>query len=243
MKCTDCSKEIKPVVAIDIDGTMGMYHRHFLVYAANYLGRRFQDHYVGSQPFKEWFCSNYNVGTDVWHDIKLAYRQGSLKRTMPVYSDARFLCENIKAQGAELWVTTTRPYIRHDNIDPDTREWLSRNLIPFDYLIYDGNKYQKLAALVGTERVAAVLDDLIEEIDIAAKLFGHDAAILRKNEFNKAIRTTTTPIANTLPMAERIIRFRIREWVLKYGDAADTVRHNGEQNPAGSGDEVQGEVK
>lgn len=238
MKCTDCNKEIRPVVAIDIDGTMGMYHRHFLDFASGYLNQQVKDHYIGNQPFKEWFCITYRCTVDDWHDIKLAYRQGGMKRTMPVFPEARLLCENIRAQGVELWVTTTRPYIRHDNVDPDTREWLRRNQIPYDYLIYDGEKYRKLAHLVGHERVVAVLDDLLEECEDAGALFGIDNVILRKSPYNRAFKWQ--PQATNLAMAERIIRDRIRRWREIY--EPEPVRRDDGDHPAGISQAAQGEV-
>jgi len=239
MRCTECNREVKPVVAIDIDGTMGMYHKHFLEYAAAYLDRVVQDHYVGNQPFKEWFCTNYRVSTDVWHDIKLAYRQGGMKRTMPVYNDAALLCRKVRALGAELWVTTTRPYIRHDNVDPDTREWLRRHQIPYDYLIYDGDKYEKLAQLVGKQRVCAVLDDLPEEIMAANLLFEDNVAIFRMNDYNKAFQYS--PRATHLGMASRIITDRIRGWKERHADKP--IRHDGQPDTAAASEAIQGEVK
>jgi hypothetical protein len=226
MKCTECNKDIKPVVAIDIDGTMGMYHKHFLEFASGYLNQQIKEHYVGAQPFKEWFCTNYRVTVDVWHDIKLAYRQGGMKRTMPPFPAARYLCENVKSMGAELWVTTTRPYIRHDNIDPDTREWLRRHNIPYDYLMYDGQKYQKLAQLVGAGRVVAVLDDLTEELEEASQVFNSDGLILRRTSFNRAFQWT--PEATNLEMAERIIRDRVKTWEVKH----EQVQLSGERVPS-----------
>jgi hypothetical protein len=243
MKCTECNRTLKPVVALDIDGTMGMYHEHFLFFASGYLNQQIKDHYVGNQPFKEWFCTNYNCTVDVWHDIKLAYRQGGMKRTMPVYTDARTLAESVRAAGAELWVTTTRPYIRHDNIDPDTREWLRRNRIHYDYMIYDGQKYRKLDKLVGAERVCAVLDDLVEEIDEAESMFGHDVPILRRNGFNKAQHRQHIMQATSLLMAERLIRDKIKQWKGQHDGPARSVQRDDQPDTARSDVEVQEQVK
>jgi hypothetical protein len=242
MKCTECNRSIKPVVALDIDGTMGMYHDHFLFYASGYLNQQIKDHYVGNQPFKEWFCANYRCSTDVWHDIKLAYRQGGMKRTMPVYADAQLLADSVRAAGAELWVTTTRPYIRHDNIDPDTREWLRRNHITYDYMIYDGHKYKKLAQLVGSERVCAVLDDLLDELDEAEALFGKDVPILRRTKYNRAFQRPDTMQATNLPMASRFIQYKIKKWREQY-DEPGPVQRDGEPDTAGTGSQVQEQVK
>lgn len=243
MKCTECNRSLKPVVALDIDGTMGMYHAHFLYFASGYLNQQTKDHYVGNQPFKEWFCTNYNCTVDVWHDIKLAYRQGGMKRTMPAYNDAKTLAQSVRTAGAELWVTTTRPYIRHDNIDPDTREWLRRNHISYDYLIYDGQKYSKLAKLVGPERVCAVLDDLIDELDEAENHFGLDVPILRRTQFNKAFNREGLLQATSLLMAERIIRDKIKRWKEQYDGSARPVQRDDQPDSAGSNVEVQEQVK
>lgn len=228
MRCTECNKEVRPVVAIDIDGTTGMYHKHFLEFAAAYLNEDLLgDFYMGEEPFKEWFCRKFDCSYDTWHDIKLAYRQGGMKRTMPVYPGAAQLAHNIMRR-AELWVTTTRPYIRHDNVDPDTREWLRRNRIPFDYLIYDGHKYAKLSDLVGSDRVCAVLDDLTEEVEEARILFGRDVAIHRITSYNA--RVALDPNASSLEMAWLMIRDRIERWEEAHAGDVDqrreAIRHD-----------------
>jgi len=207
MLCTECRRPIKPVVAIDIDGTLGDYHSHFLDFAEGYLGDPVSFDYNGSGGFKQWFCKTHSITIDVWNDIKLAYRQGGLKRTMPVYPWARQLCENIKGWDVELWLTTTRPAFRFDNIDPDTREWLRRNDIPYDFLIYDGEKYAKLLALVGEGRVVAVLDDLQEEIRTAVQLFGADVPILRYNSYNQ--KSSYRHYVRKLQDANELIKERV----------------------------------
>lgn len=216
MLCTNCQEEVKPVVAVDIDGTMGQYHVHFLRFAEQYLGKVATWDYTGERQFRTWFCLTYGVTPDVWHDVKLAYRQGGMKRSMPVYKGAANLCAAIRNAGAELWITTTRPYIRHDNVDPDTREWLTRQEIRYDYLLYDGHKYEKLHRLVGPERVVAILDDLVEELEEAERLFGQEVPILRVNVFNEATAEdpATSRYKQVLNPREAMINIipRIKRW-------------------------------
>lgn len=136
---------------------------------------------------KEWFCGAYNVDRRAWHDIKLAYRQGAQKRSMPVYDGASDLSERVRDAGAELYLTTTRPYMRLDNVDPDTRWWLGRNGIEYDGLLYDEDKYKVLASNLDEGRVVAVLDDIDEQYDAAAEMFGETVPILRCNAYNTAV--------------------------------------------------------
>ena len=74
---------------------------------------------------------------------------------MPVYDDAVQFMQQLAAHGVEVWIATTRPWMRLDNIDPDTREWLARNEIPWDYMIYGEDKYEQLLERVDRERVLA----------------------------------------------------------------------------------------
>lgn len=158
----------KPVVALDIDGTMGDYHGHFLAFAALWVGRPMpapEDINPGLPLYK-----HMGVSRATYRACKLAFRQGGLKRSMPVYPGARELTVAIRKAGAEVWITTTRPYLRLDNIDPDTRHWLRRSKIQYDALLYGERKYKDLARNVGADRVVAILDDLPEMYEQADAL-------------------------------------------------------------------------
>ena len=139
---------------------------------------------------------------------------------MPPYPFANELCELVRAMDAELWLTTTRPAYRLDNVDPDTQEWLRRNRIVFDGLLFDEEKYRKLAERIEPGRVVAVVDDLPEEIENAVSAFGSDdIPIWRRTRFNELSeqpigREPELPIVfdTRLPMIGRIIERRINEW-------------------------------
>lgn len=184
MKCTNCNRQVRPVVSIDIDGTLGNFHGHFQNFMMKYLMYKgLQPVYEGGESYKEWGKRAFRIDDRTWHDIKLAYRQGAQKRSMPIYAHAAALCESVQMSGAELWLSTTRPYLRLDNVDPDTRFWLDRNKIPYDGLLYDEDKYVRLLEIVGPNRVIAVVDDLVEECVRANEVFG-DVAIWRRNDYN-----------------------------------------------------------
>lgn len=190
MLCSNCSEKITPIVSIDIDGTLGDYHSHLLRFASHYLGWTYpvqSVQYTGSKPMREWFCEYFNVDERTWRDIKLAYRQGAQKRSMPVTPGASGLTYKIRALGAEVWLCTTRPYMRLDGIDPDTRFWLEKHDIVYDHLLYDEDKYQQLANNVDKDRVAAVMDDLPEDLQRASQLFGPSICILMRGEHNRAL--------------------------------------------------------
>lgn len=154
MLCTKCNAPVKPVVAVDIDGVLAMYHQHFLLFASRY----FNTHY-GAWYGDGTLAEHMQVSKEEYRKCKLAYRQGGMKRSMPPYPGSATMVESFRDAGAEVWVTTTRPYMRLDNTDPDTREWLHREKIIYDGLLYDEDKYKVLIDIVGAERIVGVLED------------------------------------------------------------------------------------
>lgn len=150
----------KPIIALDIDGTLGDYHAHFTRFAEQWSGRPMPDPKTinPGQPFH----THLGMGKGTYRACKLAFRQGGMHRSMPVYPGAREMVRSYRHSGAEVWLCTTRPYLRLDGIHPDTRHWLRRNKIQYDGLLFGPGKYRDLARNVDKDRVLAVLDDLPE---------------------------------------------------------------------------------
>lgn len=150
----------KPVVALDLDGTLFRYHEHFIQFAEQWLGRRLPDatYFPPNMPL----CKYLGISKATYRKIKLAYRLGGLKRSLPAYPGATELVREIRKAGAEVWVCTTRPYLSMENIEPDTREALRRNGMHVDGLLFGPHKYNDLIRNVPAANVVAVLEDLPE---------------------------------------------------------------------------------
>lgn len=228
MRCSVCSEVVTPIVACDIDGTLGDYHTHFLRFVSEYNGTNnawWQGHpegvpgpprvYDGSVGFKDWVCWAANISQAMYADIKLAYRQGAQKRSMPPLPHAYPFTEAIRNLGADLWLTTTRPYLRLDGIDPDTREWARRHQIHYEGLLYDREKYRLLASRIDPARVVAVIDDLGYLYDQAEEVFGVDVPLLVRTKWNRAVERMTT--VTGLDMAFGIVEQRVIKWKEQHG--------------------------
>jgi hypothetical protein len=192
VRCQDCHQEVCPVVAIDIDGTLADYHDHFITFAVDWLGHTYSKPrgamaYDGTEPHREWFTRTMGVDVTTFRAIKLAFRQGGMKRTMPIYRESAETINAVREMGVEVWLTTTRPWERFDRVDPDTRHWLAEHNIQFDGLIYDDAKMAALAERVDPLRVVAVVDDLTEVLQEADGLFPHAVTILRKTIHNRGV--------------------------------------------------------
>jgi hypothetical protein len=223
MLCSRCSKRVLPIVAFDIDGTLGDYHGHLHKFAADYLAsdrdealslfNQLND-YDGSVPHGEWFDAN-GISRETFRQIKLAYRQGSMKRTMPAFDGAIKVVQRLQNQEVEIWLTTTRPYLRLDNVDPDTRWWIEKHGVPFNYMLYDECKYQELAHRVDRTRVVAVVDDLDEMYDDAYDVFGPGVPILYKTQFNREVDRPCSAVGGQQLWLE--VKRRLETYERNYG--------------------------
>lgn len=173
---------LAPVIGLDIDGTSGDYHSHFIQFAEQWIGKDLPGPavYTGGVPFHEYL----GISRATYNKIKLAYRQGGLKRSMPVFDGIGEFSREVRRQGVQVWICTTRPYLRLDNIDPDTRHWLrERARIQYDAVLYGTHKYHDLSKAVGFDRVVMVYDDLPKMIEQAMSL--DLPACLRAQPYNE----------------------------------------------------------
>lgn len=195
-----------PIVACDIDGTLGDYHTHFLNFAQEWYGRDMPD----PKDINPGLPLHKFMGTSkaTYRQCKLAYRQGGLKRSIPAYDFASGVSREVRKAGAEFWICTTRPYLRLDNVDPDTRHWLRRNGIQYDAVLWGPHKYRDLAKAIDPSRVVAVLDDLPEMVEQALNL-GLNAYI-RDQPYNVHY-TRAKRVYDLAEAGDRMIE-SIREW-------------------------------
>lgn len=157
-----------PVVAIDIDGTIADYYKHFQWFAEIYLQKTLNCEF--NREYRGEFNEALGLDKDVYRAIKLAYRQGGMKRSIKPFENAGNVIRNIRSLGVQVWICTTRPWNRLDNIDPDTTFWLNNNVGRVDGVIYGEDKYRDLIDIVGKDRILGVLDDLPENYATAQSL-------------------------------------------------------------------------
>jgi hypothetical protein len=199
---------------VDIDGTMADWETEWFNFAAIWL-----DLLDKLPHWLEWDgvgeLSNYmGLDKEVYRTVKLAFRQGGFKRWIRPYPQLPSLVNGIHELGAELWITTTRPYLRLDNMDPDTREWLRRNNVEYHGLIYGEDKYLQLGQAVGSDRVAAVLDN---EASCYRRALGLEySPILRRTKYNRNVLTHrhhgTIYQAHGFGEALAMITERVEKW-------------------------------
>ena len=226
MLCSKCSAPVTPVVAFDIDGTLGDFHGHFINFLERYIDYTGShccgyDIYRGDSSFYNWADAMYNLDYRTWQDIKLAYRQGAQKRSMPINPGAHEAVLSAAREGCEIWFTTTRPYLRLDNIDPDTRFWLDKVLGVEDLysgMIYDELKYERFRELVDPQRVILIVEDLAEMYDAAALIFGEGVPVLVDSIYNSEAQDAMMHRVSDMYALPGLIMQRANRWRMEHGD-------------------------
>lgn len=207
MKCECCHESIRPVVALDIDGTSANWHAAFLQFLENYLGLSDESwwEYDGSTELSDW------LGLDkrTYQEAKLAFRAGGFKRWMEARDGLDHFVDTCNRLGCDLWVTTTRPWMRLDNMDPDTREWLRRNRVPFKGLLYDEAKYERLCEVIDPVRVVLILEDQADQYDAAWR--SNLPVVLMGSNWNRA-NWRSRRVVNSFTSATRTLRTLVRDW-------------------------------
>lgn len=191
---------MSPVVVCDIDGTLADYHQAFASFAKRYHGMdNDTEGWNGYGEMEDWL----GLSKQEYREAKLAYRQGGNKRWSSLLPGVHQFLETVQSEGARLWLATTRPWQRLDNIDPDTRWWLARHGILYEGLIYGEDKYEQLLEAVDRARILLVVDDLSEQLNVAEtyglatfQVLRHhnsypDAQWHTRGTFNKANQTVT----------------------------------------------------
>ena len=160
---------LAPVVALDIDGTLARYHDHFMWFAELYTAAPVYANWL--PEYKGEFSKALGMSKSEYRSIKLAYRQGGMKRSIPPMDDRVFeTVQYIRSVGIQVWIATTRPWMRLDNIDPDTQFWLEKYCGRVDGVVYGEEKYKDLVDIVGREKILGVFDDLPENMESAKEL-------------------------------------------------------------------------
>lgn len=212
MRCDDCHQEISPVVLIDIDGTIANYHDSLSQFCLRYWN------VWVPRPIEELVCTWNGEGNfedylgltrAQYQEAKLAFRQGGHKRWMPVYYEAFDFIDKLERMGVNIWFTTTRPWQRLDNVDPDTREWLQRHGFRYEGLLYDEFKYSKILDIVDRDRILGVIDDLPEMYDHAIE---EGLAAFQVARTHNSGPSQRRQVRGTLGHAVQWVHNRLTEW-------------------------------
>lgn len=154
------------VVGVDIDGVLADYPRSFVEFINKELGTNYDHRKV----------DNYNVpqalGLSVETGMRLKdkYRQTGQKRFIPVIPGAAEFLQKLRNHGYKIMLLTSRPYQKYKRIFSDTMEWLQKNNLVFDSIIFDEKKEERLVKEFGVDKIEFFVDDVAKNANTISQL-------------------------------------------------------------------------
>lgn len=183
-------KEEEAVVAIDIDGVLADYPRSFLDFINQELGTQFTIAQVTSYDI--YGC--LGIPPEVGLPIKNKYRETGQKRFIPVLPGAKEFLQRLREAGFTIVLITARPYEQYSRIYADTLEWLARNELPYDYLVFHEKKEEYLIDMVGKDAIRFFVDDVAGNANSVSTLGVPCYLVTRPYNLSAAIKENVTRI-------------------------------------------------
>jgi uncharacterized HAD superfamily protein len=134
----------KFVVCIDIDGVLADYPNYFIKFVEGETGIKFGDLKIRSPNITDVLGEVLPGGREAVRALKHKYRMDGYKRTIPVVAGAAEVLQRMKTAGLTIVLLSARPYKIYPRIFADTIEWLKVNSMPYDAIIWDENKEERM---------------------------------------------------------------------------------------------------
>ncbi len=136
-----------PCVLVDIDGVLSDYPRCFYKWFA---GTRWITIAKAEMDY-------HSLALDEKESVKRAYRQSGAKANLGVLPGAKAMLDKIRESGLKIILLTNRPYAEHCRIYADTLEWLEKNDLKYDAIIWARDK--GFEAVKNFKNVCWAIDD------------------------------------------------------------------------------------
>lgn len=143
------------IVITDIDGCLTDYPKVFLSWVSEYKGI----------SFNSLEALKASMSHDDYEALKYSYRISGVKKSLPVYPNAKETLEMLKRSGMEIWIVTRRP--NWEPVVSDTKFWLGKNNLPYDEIFFVANRKDFFKNTLDSG-VRVVIDDEYEVLDFVS---------------------------------------------------------------------------
>lgn len=158
------SKE-KKVLICDIDGVLNNYPECFISYVEECskqdgLGSFIDKVDMSSIPTLDIYdYLSEQINPDYVRECKYKYRTQGLSLREKVNQESVSFLQQMKSEGFSIILLTSRPLDAYKCLEVDTYRWLVSNNIPFDFLISDSKKRNKVLEVLRSSKVDMIIDD------------------------------------------------------------------------------------
>lgn len=161
---------------IDIDGVLNMYPEPWL----KYIEKEWAGINTVSDPTNLNIVKK-SVPYQIYKDLKYSYRESGMKEKLPVNPGAVQLTQELKKKGYHIVIITSRPVEEHPSLYKQTLNWLQKNNIQFDNILFDPNK--EVSVLLRYPKLLFGIDDHRTYANLIAS-WGYQMYLFN-NEYNR----------------------------------------------------------
>jgi uncharacterized HAD superfamily protein len=140
-------KENQKICAFDLDDTLADSTPFWIRFVNSNINTQFANlnEMKNTLPYNKY------------RELKLKYRTSDIKINIPVIDDAARITSHLKAYGYEIIIITARPFEEHKCLFKLTTDWLNKNHICYDGIIWGENKDIKVMTEV--ENLKFIVED------------------------------------------------------------------------------------
>lgn len=220
--------EAHPCVLIDIDGVLADWDAGFYGWVSSCTGVTFSalddllppgsaSSRMTAYSARKWYEA---AGLQVQEEVKRKFRQSGAKAELALLPGAKELLYLVRqCSQLKIVLLTNRPYAEHYRIYPDTLEWLEKNGLPYDAIVWAHDK--GLEAVRQFKNIAWAVDDKPRNV---ARLREAGVTTVHLNPSDPEADTATfVSFANRL-LSERVTLENVGyEWYRRTEERAEVV--------------------
>ncbi len=154
------------IAGIDIDGVLADYPHYFLRYVRK----------NAKTDLKVEDLNDYNLYQELGLPIELTkqlkhdFRQSGQLANVPLIPGAKKMLDSLHKNGYNIVLLSARPYKQYKRIFADTKEWLDKNNLYHDAIIWGEDKCSKLIREFGRDSVEFFIEDNLGNANDIARI-------------------------------------------------------------------------
>ena len=157
--------ESSKIAGIDIDGVLAAYPEHFIDFINKKVGTDLK-----AEDLKDYnIYEALELPEKMLRDLKDEFRQSGEKRFIPVLDGAKEFLQDLKDDDYEIVLLSARPYKKYRRIFADTKEWLEKNELVHDAILWDEDKCNRLIREFGHESIQFFVEDNLDNANSVSK--------------------------------------------------------------------------
>ena len=152
------------IIGVDIDGVLADYPKGFLNFIEKETGIKL------NIVLKKYFLFDEVgkiIGTEKVKELKHKFRSSGEKRNLEVINNAKEGLNYLKQQGYTIVLLSARPVKQYNRIFPDTIEWLQKNNLVYDAILWDEKKEERI--LKEFPKMNFMIEDVLENANKVAE--------------------------------------------------------------------------